>query len=998
MHTRITLGQRWVAIAAVTVLAALAMLASPAVAHADGGAVPTENTLPGTPDWYMPTAPTGSAADQFAGRVTSIDGWIWPLSAAPGDRMDLHVGTAPGLRYRVEVYRLGWYDGDGARLMACLPSCSGDQAGVTQPLPPAPDASTGMVRPEWSTTDSLTVPAGWPSGTYMAALRITSGPAEGMVRRLPFVIRSATPNRSKVVVIVPVNTWAAYNGWGGKSLYDNHSVDGVRASQVSFEKPWAEGVEIQNWRYDEYPMVRFLEREGLDVSYVSDWDVSSRPGILAGHRVVMTMGHGEYWSKEHRDALEAARDGGQNLAFMGANLGYWQVRYADGGRTLIGYKSDADPIADPALKTDLFRKVGRPECELIGVQYNNTSWPLGTSDAMSVADASLGDAWFAGSGFTPGASVVDMLGYEWDQVTPGCDTPPLTRLFRWEANGWPTADGVRYTAPSGAEVFGAGTLQFAWGLDGWRWSGDSGAADPRLVTFTRNMLSEMGGMGDSEPPAPSVTVTPATATVQVGATRQFTATLQNATGGVQWSVDGGAGNGTVTASGLYTAPAGVPAGGTATVRATHAASGATDTAIVTVSPPTPPQVTAQPADRTVIAGGTVTFTAAATAIPAPTVRWQVSTDGGAAYADIPGAGATGLTLTSVTAAQNGNRYRAVFTNSAGSATTAAATLTVTIAPVAPRITMQPASRSVAPGATVTLTAGATGAPSPAVQWQLSTGAGGGYTDIPEADATSLTLTGVGANQNGNRYRAVFTNVAGTAITDVATLTVTATPATPAPPPATAPSAAPPAPSVAIAGMPLRVTAGSRVQLTASVANLPGGVTWSASAGTISPTGRYRAPATPPKGGLVTVTATSTADPAVAATVATGIRPKPGRAAATGITGRVVAGPRALSRVLTGHAGARVILAKLQVGGRPGWLRVTATAGPRVAGRCAVGRVRARETVTCRIRMTRPYPLRKVRFTVRFTSVTGAVAVRRAWVGRPAPAATSVRGSARTGSR
>ena len=106
----------------------------------------------------MPTAPVGSAADQYAGRVTSIDGWIWPLSAAPGERVDLHVGTVSGVRYRVEFYRLGWYGGAGARLISCLPSCSGDQAGVSQPLPPAPDPATGMVRPSWSTTDSFTVP------------------------------------------------------------------------------------------------------------------------------------------------------------------------------------------------------------------------------------------------------------------------------------------------------------------------------------------------------------------------------------------------------------------------------------------------------------------------------------------------------------------------------------------------------------------------------------------------------------------------------------------------------------------------------------------------------------------------------------------------------------------------------------------------------------------------------------------------------------------------
>jgi len=189
------------------------------------------------------------------------------------------------------------------------------------------------------------------------------------------------------------------------------------------------------------------------------------------------------------------------------------------------------------------------------------------------------------------------------------------------------------------------------------------------------------------------------------------------------------------------------------------------------------------------------------------------------------------------------------------------------------------------------------------------------------------------------------------------------------------------PSVAISGMPLRVVAGSSVQLKASVANLPAGVSWTATAGTVSSSGLYRAPKTPPKGGVVTVTATSTTNPSVAGTAATGIRPNPDGAAAPGIAGRVVAGSKALSRVLTGHVGRRVILAKVQVGGRRGTLRFTATAGPRVVGRCAIGKVGARKTVTCKITMKRPYSLKKVRFTARFTSVTGKVAVRRAWVDR-----------------
>jgi hypothetical protein len=182
-------------------------------------------------------------------------------------------------------------------------------------------------------------------------------------------------------------------------------------------------------------------------------------------------------------------------------------------------------------------------------------------------------------------------------------------------------------------------------------------------------------------------------------------------------------------------------------------------------------------------------------------------------------------------------------------------------------------------------------------------------------------------------------------------------------------------------MPLRLVAGASVQLQATVANLPGGVTWAATAGSISPTGLYRAPTTPPPGGVVTVTATSTARPSLAATAATGIRPNPGGAAAPAIAGRVVAGRKALSRLLTGHVGRKVILAKVQIGGHRGTLRITATVKRRVVGRCAVGRVGARRTVTCKIRMRRPYPLRKVRVTARFKAVNGTVAVRRAWVRR-----------------
>jgi hypothetical protein len=181
---------------------------------------------------------------------------------------------------------------------------------------------------------------------------------------------------------------------------------------------------------------------------------------------------------------------------------------------------------------------------------------------------------------------------------------------------------------------------------------------------------------------------------------------------------------------------------------------------------TPPHVTVSPKSQAVVAGNTVTLTAVATGFPAPAVQWQISTDGGKTYANL--AGATGTTLT-VTAApgQYYPRYRAVFSNGVSAATTASATLIVQYAPT---VTLNPSDRTVAAGRWVTFKAGATGNPKPTVQWQVSTDGGGTWNDICGATSTTLGFF-TSACENGNKYRAVFTNIIGTATTTAATLTV-----------------------------------------------------------------------------------------------------------------------------------------------------------------------------------------------------------------------------------
>jgi hypothetical protein len=188
--------------------------------------------------------------------------------------------------------------------------------------------------------------------------------------------------------------------------------------------------------------------------------------------------------------------------------------------------------------------------------------------------------------------------------------------------------------------------------------------------------------------------------------------------------------------------------------------------VVTEQATQAPVVTAHPSSQTTCANNPVSFVAAASGAPTPTVQWEVSANSGATWSPI--AGATGTTYAFTAAAgDNGKRYRAVFTNSAGSATTNAAVLTVNTAPV---VTTHPADRTATYGdPAVTFTAAASGT-SPTVKWQRSTD-GNTWQDISGATSATLTIAHPTVAMSGQRYRAVFHNGCGSATSSAATLTV-----------------------------------------------------------------------------------------------------------------------------------------------------------------------------------------------------------------------------------
>ena len=243
-------------------------------------------------------------------------------------------------------------------------------SGAAEPLS-APQED-GYLDAGWPVTESLRVPSSWVSGYFVAVLRLTSGPAADRAGWIPFVVRAPASQQSRILVQAAVNTWQAYNRWGGMSLYKNQagrSCKGV-CTRVSFDRPYDR--QTQNlWDY-ELPLVHFLEESGYDVSYTTDVDTDRDPAELLRHRLVIVAGHDEYWTKAMRDGFEGARALGTNLAFLGANIGYWQMRYANDRRTIVEYRIAAlDPEPSLALKTVQFRKLvpKRPECELQGVQY-----------------------------------------------------------------------------------------------------------------------------------------------------------------------------------------------------------------------------------------------------------------------------------------------------------------------------------------------------------------------------------------------------------------------------------------------------------------------------------------------------------------------------------------------------------------------------------------------------------------------------------------------------
>ena len=547
--------------------------------------IEAENCLPGNPetDWQV----TGSGD-------LSIQGFATDMSINAGQTISFKVNT-DAHAYVVEIYRLGYYGGLGSRKVAVLSPSA--QLPQVQPACIFDNATSLIDCGNWAVSAAWTAPPTALSGVYLAHLVRQDTGGDSLI---PFVVRNDA-STSAIVYQTSDLTWQAYNNYGGHSLYGDDTFNlANRAHKVSFNRPFnTHSFAADNFVFwSEYPMIRWLEANGYDVTYLSGIDVSRSGSLLLNHKVFMSSGHDEYWDTTQRSNVQAARDSGVNLTFFSGNEMFWKTRWessVDGSntpyRTLVCYKEtlgDAVDPMDPPVWTGTWRDPtnsppadgGRPENSLTGTLFKVNGPGDDNTDLSIQVPAADGKMRFWRNTtiahlasnqiatLPPGT-----LGYEWD-IAPTDQSRPaglfhlstatynLTTDYLLDYGGvygagTATHNMTMYRAQSGALVFGSGTIQWSWGLDSDHDGDVNPAPDVDMQQATVNLFADLGvqpatiqsGLqlaspsSDTQAPVSTITSPAYAATVSTGSPITISGTATDAGGGVvaavEVSVDGG---------------------------------------------------------------------------------------------------------------------------------------------------------------------------------------------------------------------------------------------------------------------------------------------------------------------------------------------------------------------------------------------------------------------------------------------------------------------------
>lgn len=547
-----------------------------------------ENSKSGNPpsDWAI----SGSGD-------STIQGFSTDISVNRGQTVSFKINTT-AKAYTIGIFRMGYYQGNGARkITAISPSVTLPQA---QPAC-LTNAAVGLVDcGNWAVSASWAVPPDATSGLYFAVLTRAD---TGGVSQIFFVVRDDS-SHSDMLYQTADETWAAYNDYGGHSLYGGAGTFDLpnRAFKVSYNRPSdTRSFEAATFLFTaEYPMIRWMEANGYDLSYFTHVDGVRSPAIYANHKVLVTAGHDEYWTGPLRANVEAARNAGMHMAFFSGNEVFWKTRWEnaiDGSntpyRTLVCYKETlsggpADPL-DPPTWTGTWRDLsksppadgGRPENSLNGTIFavnGPGSDNTGLSIKVPAADGKMRfwrNTAYANQAANATATLPSgTLGYEWDIDADNGFRPAglfdlSTATYTLTSDllldyggvygaGTATHHLTTYRAASGALVFGAGTVQWSWGLDANHDASTSPApaVDVNMQQATVNLFADMGiqpgslqaGLllasksTDTTPPVSTITSPANGATLQLGVPVTLTGTATDSggvVGAVEVSVDGG---------------------------------------------------------------------------------------------------------------------------------------------------------------------------------------------------------------------------------------------------------------------------------------------------------------------------------------------------------------------------------------------------------------------------------------------------------------------------
>jgi WD40 repeat protein len=559
-----------------------------------GNPIVCENSLPGNPSSQWDITGAGDL---------SIQGYATDISVNRGQTVNFKVDTT-STNYRLDIYRLGYYNGNGARLVTTVqPSAF--------PVQPAciNHAATGLMDcGNWSVTASWAVPANATSGIYVAKAIREDGANTG-ASHIVFIVRDDA-STSDILFQTADTTWQAYNNYGGNNFYGGSGPGGGlsgsgRAYKLSYNRPFnTRNVDNgQDWLFNaEYPMVRWLEANGYNVSYTTGVDSDRFGSLIRNHKMFMSNAHDEYWSGQQRANVEAARDAVTNpvnLTFFSGNEVFWKTRWENNitntsgalgtntYRTLVCYKEThqfaASGSIDPtSIWTGTWRDPrgtppadgGRPESALLGNIFmvndgatTNITVPQADGQMRFWRGTSVANLAVGGTATLPNST----LGYEWDvdldngyrpagvvrlSTTIVPNAPILTDYGSTFGSGLANHALTLYKAASGAKVFGAGTVQWAWGLDSNHDRGST-PASPDMRQATVNLFYDMGILpntlqsglsliplpNDTTAPVSVITTPAAGSTIPLNSLFVISGTASDIggrVGGVEVSTDGGA--------------------------------------------------------------------------------------------------------------------------------------------------------------------------------------------------------------------------------------------------------------------------------------------------------------------------------------------------------------------------------------------------------------------------------------------------------------------------